>query len=897
MSRSEFQKNRQADLIMGLRSPHLLAAVVVALVGLPLQAQASEMIAEANDESVDEAIASQPLLAPSDQASVPTAEEPENEPAAEAARLIDVSTHPTLQPATAQAATTVEEWVAQIEASLVQVIDVRVEDTETGLQIVLETAEGELAAPTTQTAGNALIADIPNAVLALPEGDSFEQFAPAEGIALVSVTNEPGEQVRVAITGTDAPPVAEVTATGLAVTLGEVVAGAGDDAIQVVVTGAENDDYFVPNASSATRTDTPIRDIPQSIQVVPQRVLEDRVITNDVEPLRTVSGITPGLSSAFRTAGFISIRGFDGGANVLRNGTRQLRRATQDELTNLERIEVIKGPASVLYGQGGIGGTINLVTKQPLRDPFYEVSLLAGSFDLYRPSVDISGPLNESETLAYRFNAAYQDAGNFYDFGRDDRWFYAPVINWQISPNTELTFDVKVSRRELRGGGIFGLPAEGTVLPNPNGELPLNRYTGEPDDVSTRIFDVGIGYDLTHQFDEDWSLRNTLRYGYSEATGVGALPGSLEPDGRTLNRSFYEPTNNENAINDNFITTADVIGNFSTGSIEHELLFGAEYSRQGEGVNITFRSLAPLDIFNPVYGATPGDVTRTFESSFSLDTVGIYLQNQITFADNLKMLLGGRIDFLDQRTVSGGSTTSLSETAFSPRIGIVYQPVEPVSLYASYSRSFEPVGGSDFEGNAFVPERGTQYEIGIKTELNERLSATLALFDLTLSNVETADPNNPTFSIQTGEQNSRGIELDISGEILPGWNIAAGYAYIDARITEDNSLDEGNRLNNAPEHTLGLWTSYEVQEGILEGLGAGLGLFYVGERQGDLANSFTVPSYLRTDASVFYRRNNFRGTLSIKNLFDIDYFESAQNRNRVFSGEPLTLQGSISWQF
>ena len=226
MRRSEFQKNCQADLIMGLRSPHLLAAVVVALVGLPLQAQASEMITESEGEPRDEAIASHPLLTPMDQASVPTDEDLENEPAAEAALLIDVSAHPTIQPSTSQAATTVDEWVAQIEASLVQIIDVRVEDTEAGLQIVLETAEGELAAPTPQTAGNALIADIPNAVLALPEGDFFEAFGPSEGIALVSATNEPGDQVRVAITGTDAPPVAEVTATGVAVTLGEVVAGA-----------------------------------------------------------------------------------------------------------------------------------------------------------------------------------------------------------------------------------------------------------------------------------------------------------------------------------------------------------------------------------------------------------------------------------------------------------------------------------------------------------------------------------------------------------------------------------------------------------------------------------------------------------------------------------------------
>jgi iron complex outermembrane receptor protein len=263
-----------------------------------------------------------------------------------------------------QPATTIEDWVAQIEASLVQITGVRVETTEAGLQIVLETAEGrELATPTTQTVGNALIADIPNAVLVLPEGGAFEQFAPAEGIALVSVTNEPGNRVRVAITGTDAPPVAEVTATGLAVTLGEAIVGAEDDAIQVVVTG-EQDGYRVPNASSATRTDTPIRDIPSSIQVVPRQVIEDRGITNVGEALQNTSG-TNGSSDA------PNLRGFSTFDSVFVNGTRRGRLGFDNPTTdNIERIEVLKGPASVLFGQGSPGGIINLVTKEPLSEPY-----------------------------------------------------------------------------------------------------------------------------------------------------------------------------------------------------------------------------------------------------------------------------------------------------------------------------------------------------------------------------------------------------------------------------------------------------------------------------------------------------------------------------------------------
>lgn len=224
------------------------------------------------------------------------------------------------------------------------------------------------------------------------------------------------------------------------------------------------------------------------------------------------------------------------------------------------------------------------------------------------------------------------------------------------------------------------------------------------------------------------------------------------------------------------------------------------------------------------------------------------------------MLLGGRCNGFEQRREDdvANSETSQSGNAFSPRVGIVYQPIPATSLYASYSRSFNPVIGTALDGSQFQPERGTQYEVGIKADLNNRLSTTLALYDLKRSNVLTADTRPgipPSFSIQTGEQRSRGIELSTVGEILPGWNIIAGYAYTDAEITADNRIPVGNSLVNVPKNSINLWTTYEIQSGSLRGLGVGLGLFYTGERQGDLANTFEVPSYVRTDAAIFYKRN------------------------------------------
>ena len=313
-----------------------------------------------------------------------------------------ISIHPSTHlPSHPSPATTVSDWIAQIEASLVQITGVRVEATEAGLQIVLDTAEGELAAPTTQTVGNALIADIPNAVLALPEGGAFEQFGPAEGIALVSVTNEPGDRVRVAITGTDAPPAVAVTATGLVVMLGEVVVGADDDAIQVVVTGEQDEGYNPSSASTATRTDTPLQDIPQSIQVVPRQVIEDRNTATVIESVETVSGVIYNGGFADAPTGSVIIRGFQQ-AQQFRNGFRDTDRAGLTALDTVERIEVLKGPASVLFGAVEPGGIINVITRQPLSDPYYNLGFEAGNFGFYQPSLDITGPLNTEESILYR---------------------------------------------------------------------------------------------------------------------------------------------------------------------------------------------------------------------------------------------------------------------------------------------------------------------------------------------------------------------------------------------------------------------------------------------------------------------------------------------------------------
>lgn len=268
--------------------------------------------------------------------------------------------------------------------------------------------------------------------------------------------------------------------------------------------------------------------------------------------------------------------------------------------------------------------------------------------------------------------------------------------------------------------------------------------------------------------------------------------------------------------------------------------------------------------------------------------------------NNFKLLVGGRFDWISFRTEEEGiETIDQDDSAFSPRVGLVYQPSETVSLYTSFSRSFNRETGFSLTGEAFEPTRGTQYEIGVKTDfLENKLLATLAAYYIEKTNVTTPDPVDPDFLVQTGEQRSQGIELDVNGEILPGWNVTAAYAFTDAEVTEDNSIPEGNRLTNVPENQASIWTTYELQQGSLSGLGFGLGLFYISEREGDLDNSFQLDDYLRTDAALYYRRDRAKAAINFRNLFDTDYFRASDGGELfLFRGEPFTVVGSVSWEF
>lgn len=823
-------------------------------------------------------------------------------------------------------ASAVSVLIAQpLRAEVIQVTGVQLNQTENGIEVILETSAGEQLQILSRIDGNTYIANIPNVQLRLPSGNTFRRDNPVEGIATVTVINADANSIRLTVTGSSGVPTVELfdSDTGLIFSFIATASQANqplqtsatpeaetdtteeDEPIEIVVTGEQEPGYSIPDASTATRIETPIRDIPQSIQVVPQQVLEDQRVTRLEDALRNVSGVFSGNNFGGTIDNF-NIRGF-ADATTLRDGFRDS--FTESGLilrdpANIEQIEVLKGPASVLYGNVEPGGVINVVTKQPLADPFYSANLSIGTYSFYRPSFDISGPLTPDQKLLYRLNVAYENAGSFRDFVNSERVFAAPVLAWRIGDRTDLAINTSYlyDRRTFdRGIVAFG---EGIA------DIPRDRFLGEPGDFR-QSEQLNVGYNLEHQFNDNLKIRNAFQYLQNNETVKNTNALELDETTGELLRDYFDNAN-EFKI---YAMQTELTSKFNIGSVKHQLLFGFDLQRSTlEGFfktpsdafdsTIEDRLTPSINIFNPVYNVRPrpdpSELIFLRDDKITIDSLGIFLQDQIALTDNLKVLLGGRFDTITQEVDDKltDNESSQSSDAFSPRISIVYQPIGFISLYASYSRSFAPNSGIRANGSLLEPTRGTQYEVGIKTELNERFTATLAAYQITKTNIATTDPIEEAFSLAIGEQRSRGIELDVTGEITPGWNIIASYSNTNAEITESTDFPVGNKIPNVPRNQASLWTTYELQNGGLQGLGFGLGLFYVDARQGDLENTFKLPSYLRTDAAIFYRRDNWRAGINLQNLFDINYFETSEiGRNTVIPGTPLTVIGSFSIEF
>ncbi|MEO0836219.1 MAG: TonB-dependent siderophore receptor [Cyanobacteria bacterium J06642_3] len=784
-----------------------------------------------------------------------------------------------------------------------QVTGVEVIQTDDGMELILKTVAGsERLVPLILSEEKDMVIDILDATLANSMSNGITELNPAPGITKITVNKVESNSIQVRITGENQAPSAEVMPGRDDLVLSIAPEGTTNEAepdeeIEIIATGeAEEDGYNPKDSSTAIGTDTPIKDTPLSIEVVPQEVIEDRNVRELGEALETV----PGVIEAGGRGGSVfgpnfKIRGFDVGDGLFRDGIPTNTLAPLS-INDLERIEVLKGPASILFGQGEPGGIINLVTKKPLETPLYSASFSAGNFDTYEAAIDLSGPLNESKTVKYRLNLSYENYESFRDFVNGERFLASPALTWDIGKNTTIDFYGQyVSDQETVDSGI---PAQGDGIVDVPQERFLDEDFGEFEQDQFRV-----GYSFDHQFNDTLSVRHALEYSEYEPSRFGVFFGEFDETTGDLTRFEYGTDEKF----ERFFTNVDAIAEFNTGSIEHQVLFGVEYLSNVDRQAFEFSDLFPsINVFNPVYSNNPFVIEPNFFRDDNVDSVGVYLQNQVDLLSNLIVLAGVRFDYVDQfRTVQDlgeeREEFGQDDTDFTPRVGIVYKPIEPVSVYASFTTSYNPTFGSSRNGDglSFDPETGRQFEVGVKTEISEQLSFTFAAFDIRKQSVQTDDPSDPTLSVQTGEQASRGIELDVNGEILPGWNITAAYTFLDAFVSEDNTDVVDNDLPNVPESQFSLWTTYNLQRGSLEGLGVGLGFFALSDRFGDLDNSFTLPGYFRTDAALFYKRDNWLAQLNIENLFDVEYFASTNFDSRlgVNPGDPFTILGKVAVDF
>lgn len=647
---------------------------------------------------------------------------------------------------------------------------------------------------------------------------------------------------------------------------------------------------------STMKGDSPILMIPQNIQVLSSALLEDMGVVFLDDALRNVAGVMPG--GIYNGFDYFRIRGFASDATYLDGLRLDNFTGLNVELFGLERLEVIKGPASTLYGDL-FSGMVNLVSKRPKPEAFLEVGLTGGTDSFFEPTLDFGGALNAAGTVYGRMVALYRNDGTFVDFSDGlDRYYVAPSLTWEIGPASKLTVFTTYQRdvNEL----TRALPAYGTVLPNPNGKIPLDRYIGDGLDPTPTTYEMSsVGYQFTHEFNSTLSFRQNARASWRTGHYENDLsPLRLDADMRTLYR--YAAS----ADFDWQIYTVDtgLDARFATGGLEHHLTTGVDYSSTSYDARSFYSNfgdpsaIPPLDLFDPVYTAIPDVPMYASPYASSTWSAGLYLNDRVQVTEQLSVTLGARFE----RSTGGDSYASRdSGHAFVPNVGLSYEVMPGLVVFASYAESFSPQYYLRLAGNEFPdPLRGESWEAGIKTALfDERLNMTLAAFNLERKNIAVADPSNPGFSVLTGEQRSRGVEFDSQILLTPNLQMLASYAYIDGEVLASTTVPIGSPLHNSPEHSFSLWMKYTIHGGALDGLGFSLGGSTYSSQSADFANTFELPAYTLVNANVSYRKDNFVTQLNLLNALDEEYFAGSYNTNIVLPGRPRSLRLSFIWSY
>ena len=681
-----------------------------------------------------------------------------------------------------------------------------------------------------------------------------------------------------------------------------------DSPDRVVIRGSNIPYYEAETANTATKTDTPLLDTPQTVTVIPRQLLDDQATLTIPEALSNVGGVNTG--GTYRDYDIYSIRGFFGTGFTYLDGLRVDRQSEfQEDPFGLQRIEVIQGPASVLYGQIPPGGLVNLVSKMPQKTNFTNVSVGGGSFNLAETGVDTNGVLNASGSIYGRINLLWRQYGNFTDdVDPSQRLLFAPSLTIELGKHTTLTL-LGQYYHDWRSIA-FPLPAYGTVLPNPNGRITRFRNVGEPETYPNDAdnWRVLLGYQFEHRFNDVFAFRQNARASFNETAFQGLYPSYLTNTTDPTAPYYYSRLERFSYDNHENYTTlgldTSLLATFDTGPwAKHTALVGVDYYY---GYNITkgrFGSAPPIDLYNPQYGAPIPSAAPFLSTVTENSQVGLYFQEQVKLFDRLSIVGGGREDFIDNditQRIPPGSRSSDSPSAFSPRAGVVYEVLpKQVSAYFSWSKSFQsnPTYQS-VGGGQIAPEEGEQYEFGAKADLfNGKLSSALAFYRIERTNVPTVDPSNPFFYVVTGAERHRGIDFNTTASPIKGWDTIFAYGYIDARVIEDNSGLTGKRPVDVPEHTFNLFTKYTIQDGALRGLGFGAGYHYQTNQAGDAANTFRLPSYGFLNLSAYYKRGRFSAQVNVNNVTNERYATGSYSNLYVQEGDPVNVRTSFGWHF
>lgn len=661
--------------------------------------------------------------------------------------------------------------------------------------------------------------------------------------------------------------------------------------------------YAATRSATGMKADMLILETPQSISVVTSEQIATLRPQNLERALSYSAGIVPmpGFSDVHD---MVLSRGFAIEAstgNVYRDGLKLSNNSWgigKLEPYGAERIELLRGPSSVLYGAMTPAGLLNIVTKRPSADLLKEINVELGSFDHKQISTDLGGALVPGGEFTWRLTALGRDSDTFTDYVPDDALYVAPALKWQPSASTSLT--LLAHYQETHGAHQTQLPAIGTLDPSIHGKIPRKRFTGEPGYDGQDMRQIAIGYLFEHAFSDSTRLRQSLRYINSDNEVPYTLLGEADPDDpnpddpRLYTRYPYDQSESVHGVS----ADLSLEQRWQTGPVMHTFVAGIDYSHFNLLSKWDERTMPSLDVYDPVYGAQVGFGTEWSRYGLVSDRTGLYLQDQMKIHDRWVLLLGGRQDWVVDRTELAGSWGMEPDTrersdAFTGRIGGVYLAANGLAPFISFSQSFEPQSGVDSQNRRFDPTKGEQYEAGLRYQPpGAKWLFSTSIYQITQTNVLTMDPVDPVFSKQTGEVRSRGVELEAKGEILSGLAVIAAYAYTDAHTTRSEDPEEvGQRPVGIPYHQASLWGDYRFRNWGLPMLHVGLGARYVGHSPSPHAGG--TPSYVVMDMLAAIEQGRWRLALNVDNLADKTY-ATIDPAGYAHYGEPRRLRLTLS---